>query len=332
MSDDDLLDSVERDQIALEHVCAPNGVAQLVLQAAGHDLPLVIEIVANELQQRQRARHAVHERDGVVAEGRLQRRALVELVEDDLRHRLALELDLDPHAGLVGQVLDAGDLGEHVVLDELSDLPDHALVAALADAVGQLRHDNGCPAATKLFDVRACAHDDAAPAGAVRLADPLAAEDDRTGREIRPLDVLGQAVDIDRRLVDHRHDRVDDLSQVVGRHVGRHADGDSRRAVDEQVREPRGQHERLPARAVVVRAEVDRVGIDVAEQFCRDRRQAGLGIAVRSSRVAVDVAEVALWVDEGVAQGELLRHPHKGVVDRRVAVRMEALHHLADHR
>ena len=146
-----------------------------------------------------------------------------------------------------------------------------------------------------------------------------------------PLMCCGETADVDRRLVDHRHDRVDDLSQVVGRHVGRHPDRDSRRAVDEQVREPRRQDERLAPRAVVVRPEVDGIGVDVPEQLRRDRRQARLRIAVGRGRVAVDVAEVPLWVDERIAERELLGHADEGVVDRRVAVRMEALHHLADH-
>ena len=45
---------------------------------------------------------------------------------------------------------------------------------------------------------------------------------------------------------------------------------------------------------------------------------------MRGGRVAVDVAEVALAVDERVAQRERLRHADERVVDRLVAVRVEA--------
>ncbi len=57
---------------------------------------------------------------------------------------------------------------------------------------------------------------------------------------------------------------------------------------------------------------------------------AGDAVSHRGCRVVVDRAEVALAVDEHVAQGEVLRHPHQGVVDRRVAVRVVLAHHLAD--
>ena len=49
---------------------------------------------------------------------------LEELVEDDLRDGLALEVDLDPHAGAIRVILDVRDLAEHLVVDEVGDLLD----------------------------------------------------------------------------------------------------------------------------------------------------------------------------------------------------------------
>ncbi len=136
---DDLVEVVERDEVALEDVRARERLAQLELRAAGDDLALEVEVVADELEERQRPRHAVDERDGVVAERRLQRRVLEELVERDLRDGLALQLDLDPHARLVRVVLQVGDLGDHLLADEVGDLRDHAAVAALLHAVRAAR-------------------------------------------------------------------------------------------------------------------------------------------------------------------------------------------------
>ena len=107
---DDRVEVVERDQVALEHVRACLGLAQLELGAAGDDLALEVEVVLEHVAQRQRPRDAVDQRDGVVAEGRLERGVLEELVLDDLRDRVALQLDLDPHPGLVREVLDVVDL------------------------------------------------------------------------------------------------------------------------------------------------------------------------------------------------------------------------------
>ncbi len=51
---------------------------------------------------------------------------------------------------------------------------------------------------------------------------------------------------------------------------------------------------------------------------------------IAAGGIVVDRAEVALAVDEHVAQREVLRHPCQRVVDRRVAVRVVLAHHLAD--
>ncbi len=285
----------------------------------------------DELEQRQRARDAVDECDGVVAEGRLQRRVLEELVEDDLRDRVALEVDLDPHARAVRVVLHVRDLAQDLVVHEVGDLLDDAGVAALLHAVRQLGDDDRVLAAAELLDVRARSHDDAATRP-LRYASrtPDASDDDRAGREVRALDVLHEVVGVRLRLVDQLDDRVDDLAEPVRRHVRRHADGDPGGAVDEEVREARREHGRLAARLVVVRDEVDRVHVDVPQHLGRETREPALGVPHRGGRVVVDVPEVALAVDERVAQRERLRHANEGVVDRLVAVRVVVAHDVAD--
>jgi hypothetical protein len=184
--------------------------------------------VTEHVAQGQRPRDAVDERDRVVAERGLERRVLVELVEHDLRDCLALQVDLDPHPGLVRQVLDVGDLGDRLLVDEIGDLLDHADVPALLHPERQFVDDDCRLAAAQLLDVRAGAHDDPAAARAVGLADPLPAEDDRAGRKVGPLDLARQAIDVDGGVVDDHDERVDHLVQVVRGDVGRHADGDPR--------------------------------------------------------------------------------------------------------
>ena len=52
------------------------------------------------------------------------------------------------------------------------------------------------------------------------------------------------------------------------------------------------QDERLALRLVVVRAEVDGVGVELAQQLLGEPGEAGLGVAHRGRRVVVDRAEV----------------------------------------
>ena len=255
---------------------------------------------------------------------------LEELVKRDLRHRIALQLDLDAHARAVGVILEIRDLREHLVVHELGDLRDHAAVSALLHAVRKLGDDDRALAAAQLFDVRPRAHDDAASAGAIGVSDARPADDDRAGGEIGALHVLHQVLDARVRLVDQRHDRADHLGQVVRRDVRRHADGDARASVDEEVREAGRKHERLALRLVVVRAEVDGVGVELAQHLLGELREPCLGVAHRGRRIVVDRAEVALPVDQRIPERERLREANERVVDRLVAVRMMVAHHIAD--
>ena len=125
-------------------------------------------------------------------------------------------------------------------------------------------------------------------------------------------------------------DPVDHLAQVVGRDIGRHPDGDAGRSVDQKIGIRRREDGGLLAGLVVVRDEVDRLLVEIGHQVVGQPGQPRFRVAHRRRRVAVDRAEVPLAVDQGVAHVEALRHPHQRVVDRRVAVRVEVAHHLAD--
>ena len=241
---DNRVEVVEGDEKAFEDVGPGLGATQLVLRPAGDDLALVVDVVVDQLAQAQRLRNAVHERDHVDAEARLDLGLLVEVVEDDVGHRAALQLDHDAHAGAVRLVAQVGDPVELLLPDEFGDLGDETAVAALLDLEGELGDDQRVLAALERLDVDAAPDPDAAAARAVGLPDMGRVHDAPAG-EVRPLDVGHQTLEIDLRVIDVRRDRGVGLTQVVRRDVGRHADRDAGGAVDEQVREPRGQDQRL---------------------------------------------------------------------------------------
>ena len=115
------------------------------------------------------------------------------------------------------------------------------------------------------------------------------------------------------------------------RDVGGHTDGDAGGSIEQQIWQARWQDHRLRFRPVVVRAERDGILVDFAYDRRAQRSQSTLRIAHRRRGVAVQGAEVAVSVDQGIPQGEGLRHPDQGVVERRVAVRMVAAHDVPDY-
>ena len=216
------------------------------------------------------------------------------------------------------------------LLDELGDLLREGVGV---DLVGQLGDDEALPV-VDLLDLHDRPHDDRAAPGAVGVLDAAAAQDQRAGREVRALDALHQRLEQllawRLRVLEVPLGAGGDLTQVVRRDVGGHADRDAGGAVDQQVGEAARQDRGLLRLAVVVVAEVDRVLVDVTHHLQRQRRHPALGVPRRGGRVVARAAEVALAVDERVAHRPVLHEAHERVVDRGVAVRVVLAHDLAD--
>ena len=176
----------------------------------------------------------------------------------------------------------------------------------------------------------AAAHNNSASAGRIGGADAGAAHDDAAGREVRPFDVLHDVGKLGVGVVDEQADGVHHLAQVVRRDVGRHADGNTHGAVHDEVRETGREHDRLLQTVVIVAGEIDGLAVDVREHVERHLAHARLGIAVGSGGMAVDGAEVAVTVNERIAERKILCHTHHRVIHRRIAVRMVSAEHRAD--
>jgi len=189
-------------------------------------------------------------------------------------------------------------------------------------------------AARVLLDLDHGAHRDRAPPGPVGLLDAVVSDDQAAGGKVGALDprdeslkqlLIGSLEVVQVPLGAGRH-----LAQVVRRDLGRHADRDPLRSVDQQVREAAGQDHGLAGAAVVVVTEVDGVLVDVPEHLHGERGEPALGVPVGGGRVIAGGAEVALAVDQRHAHRPRLGQPHQRVVDGRVAVRVVLAHHVAD--
>ncbi len=303
---------------------------QIELGPARDHVMAVVHEVLQQLLQVQDLRHAAHQGEHDGSERRLHLRVLVQLIQHDRRVGIPAQLDHDPHAvpvGLVPQIRDVRDL---LVAHQVGDLLDQA---RLVDLEGDLRHDDLRLAARGLLlDLRPRPHDDAAAPGPVALVDAVAPVHEAARREVRTPDMSLQLRHVAVRVVHQMLHRRRDLREVVGRHVGGHADGDARRAVDEQVGEPRRQDRGLLEPVVEVGRELDGVLVDVVQHRHRQRREAGFRVAVGRRAVAVHRPEVPLAVHERIAKREVLGHAHQRVVDGRVAVGVVLAQDLADHR
>ena len=328
---DDLVEGVEGLEVAAQDVSAFLGLAQTELRATDDDFDLVLDPQTQERVDAQRARHTVDEGQHVRGEVLLQRGVLVQVVEHDFGHGIALEHDdqalTGAARGLVTQIGDAGDLA---VLDVGGDLRGQGV---RVDHVRQLGDDEA-GAALDLFDFDDGSLGDRAATGAVGVLDALAAEDRRAHREVGPLDDAEEGFEslflARLRVGQQPLCAGSDLTQVVRRNVRGHSHSDAGRAVDQQVREPGGQNHGFLVAAVVVVLEVDGAFFDVPDHLHGQGRHLALGITRGGRSVVARGTEVALTGHERVAHRPRLHEADHGVVDRRVAVRVVLAHHVAD--
>jgi len=303
------------------------GLAQLEARAAGDHLAAVVQKDDERVAQVQQLGLVPVDGQQVDPEAGLQVGVLVQVVQDDRRLDVAAQLDDDAHPLAVALVAKVGDSVHLAVLDQVGDLLDEL---ALVHLVRDFGDHQRLTALGELLDGHPRPQLEDAATGAVRLADPRPAVDERGGGEVGSGDERHQFVDGGLGVFDEMDQGVDHLAQIVGRDVGGHAHGDARRAVDQQVGQFRWQHQRFGQGLVVVGAEVDRFLLDVGEHLLRQPRHPDFGVAHGRGGVAVDGAEIPLAVHQRAAHGEVLLHADDGVIDGHVAVGMVLADHVAD--
>ena len=326
------VEGVEDPREAFQQVQPRGEPAPLVLEAPPDHLAAEIEEVPEQHLQadpfRRPARRTVEAQAGQVHRDRsLQRGAAVEEAE----HLRGLDLlaHFQPDADIVGrEVADIEQRGQGAVRHDLPE-PLHQL--GLVDPVGDRSDVEGAHLAPHSRFLDGPPHPDRALALLVDRPQALRrVEDLPAGGEVRPPHDPGEGAGVERRVVEQRDQRRGDLDRIVGRDVRRHPHRDSGAPVDEEQRQPGGEHHRLRPRAVVGGAVGDGVGGNLAEHLFGAFRQPALGVAHRRRGVAVEGTEVPGSLDQRQPGGERLRHPRQRLVDGGVAVRVVGAHHIAD--
>src|SRR3989344_3601937 len=106
------------------------------------------------------------------------------------------------------------------------------------------------------------------------------------------------------------------------RYISRHADSDADGSIEKQIGKFCRKDFRLLLSAIIVRLPINCFFINIYQQFLGNLSQPRFGIAIGGGRIAVNGAEVALSVNERVAERKILRHANQGVVNGSVAMRM----------
>ncbi len=325
---DHLVDIRNRQRQADNHVRAVAGLRQFELRAASHDLLAEIQEGFQVAAQPHQLRAAADQRQHVGAEALLHGRPAVELVQYHFGVGVALQFDHDAHAGPVGFVAQIGNALDPFLADQVGDLLDHRrLVHLVRDRV----NDDRLALLADCFHGRFRPHDDRTASGGQGVARAGPAHNLCPGREIRRRDDVQQRTVGNLRIVQQGQRRIHDLAQIVRRDVRRHAHRDPAGPVGEQVGEQAGEDDRLFFLVVVGRHEIDRALVQPRHQGHRGPGQARFGVAGGSGIIAVDIAEVALPLNQRVAQRKGLREADHRIVDGGIAMRVVLAQHLTHH-
>ena len=200
--------------------------------------------------------------------------------------------------GLVADIVDAAE-NRLFFIRQLKNLGQHI---GLVDPIGHLGDANQRAPQRAFFNVYPRAQGQLAAAGLIGRADFRRIQQHAAGGKIRRGQYLHKVVQRGLGLVDAQVHRADNLLEVMRRDVGGQAHRDARRAVDQQVGEPRGQDLRLLEGIVKVQMEGHSVLIQIAQHLQRQRSHARLGITHGGGAVAVDGAKVAMAVHQRGAQ------------------------------
>ena len=227
-----LVDIVAGDNQAFEDMGTLLSLLEVVLCAAYGDVVTVLYEILNALLKREQTRATVDKRNAVDRERRLHSCHLVELVEDYIGVGVALHVDNDTHTLTARLVVDVRDARNLALLNEVGNAGNEV---GFVHTVRYLGHNNLVVSVATLY-LRLCTHHDTSATCFVSLAHALQAIDICACREVGCLNVLHQSVGVDIRIVDICAAAVDNLAEVVCRHVGSHTHGDTVAAVHKKVR------------------------------------------------------------------------------------------------
>ena len=192
----------------------------------------MLDVIRKHFLERERPRHAVNYGEMDSAEGYLHLRILEKVIQHHIRRSVALYVDRDSHTLAVGMVVAVADAFELLFLDKVADALNQP---GFVDLIGQLC-DNDLIASVRSFhNFRLGADGYLAAACCIGGADAGTPHDDAACREIGALDTFHQLVERRVRISEQQTNRVDCLSQIVRRDIGRHADRYAGGAVDKQV-------------------------------------------------------------------------------------------------
>ena len=254
-----LVDIVDSDNQSLQDMSTLLCFLQVVLGSANGDIMTMLHEILHALLQRQQTRTSFHQRNIVDRERALQCRHLEQLVQEHIGIGITLHVYDDTHTLTARLVIHVGHtfnlmLGSQVgdishqigLVDTIRNLCDHNLIVRFAT-----------------LDLSLGTHHDTSTTSLVSVFHTLQTIDIGACWEVRTRDVLHQSFCVDIRVVDISTATVDDLCQVMRRHICCHTHSNTVSTIHQQVRNLGWHHGWLFERVVEVGRHINGILFEV---------------------------------------------------------------------
>ena len=220
---------------------------------------------------------------------------------------------------------------QHRQLPRIHQLGDFFNQPRFLNLIGNFSNDNLPSAATKLLNLIARPHPHRATTGCIGLAQSFRAFNaNAAGREIRPFDIFHQRINARIRRFQQMQRGGAKLINIMRGNTRRHANRNAGRTIGQQIREGRGQHNRLFIFAIISIAEINRVAVEVLQQQTGNLGHARFRVTHGGSIIAIDIAKIALPINQRIAHCKILRQTHQSVVNRLVTMRVIPANNIAN--
>ena len=150
------------------------------------------------------------------------------------------------------------------------------------------------------------------------------------GREIGAFQAFDQRFDFAIRIFNLIKERVANLTQIVRRNIGGHTNGNTGSSVAQQIGNGCRHNDGFVFFSVVSFSEINRVFVQPFHQSHGKFGQAGFGITHGGRTVSVNIAEVALPVNQRIAYRKILCQTCHCLINCGISVRMVFTDNVAD--
>ena len=267
--------------------------------------------VLHALFQREQTGTTLYQCDIVDRERTLQGCHLKQLVQQYVGIGIALHVNNDTHPLTTRLIVHISNTLNLVLIGKVCNV---CYEISLVNAIRNLCNHNLIVSLATL-NLSLGTHHNTTTTSLVGIAHSLQTIDVCACGEIRTWDILHQSISIDIRIVDISTATINNLCQIMGRHVGSHTYSNTITTIYQQVRNLGRHHSRFNERVVEVRSHVNSFLIKVVHDMLTHLREAALCVSHGSRRVTIDRAEVTLTIYERVTHVPVLSHTNEGTID-----------------